>query len=141
MSRTGSDWTADALDAADRRAVLHPFTQVHDYARSGGVIFREARGVWLRDVRGREYLDANAGLWCVNVGYGRAEIAEAIAEQAHRLPFYHSFAGLGHETSVRLADRLTTRFGFRRAFFGLSGSDANETQLKLARFYHRAKGR
>jgi len=136
-------WSAEALDAADRRTAIHPFARVAERARDGATLIREAGGVWLRDVRGREYLDANAGLWCVNAGYGRDEIAEAMAEQARRLPFYHSFGPLGNDVSVRLADRLARRLGVgtRRVFFGLSGSDANETQLKLARLYHRAKGR
>jgi len=143
MSSERWPWSADALEAADRRVAIHPFARVAERSRDGATLMREARGVWLRDVRGREYLDANAGLWCVNAGYGRSEIADAMAEQARRLPFYHSFGPLGSDVGARLAERLVERLGAgaRRVFFGLSGSDANETQLKLARLYHRAKGR
>jgi L-2,4-diaminobutyrate transaminase len=132
-----------ALEELDRQRFLHPFQPLPAGARGDGVLMREGRGVWLRDVTGREYLDALSGLWCVNVGYGREEIAEAMASQARRLAFYHSFSGMGNEPAVRLADRLLERTGrrFERVFFGLSGSDANETQLKLAWLYHHLRGR
>jgi adenosylmethionine-8-amino-7-oxononanoate aminotransferase len=100
-------------------------------------------GVWVEDADGRRYLDAMAGLWCVNVGYGREEIARAIADQARRLPFAHGFGGMSHEPAVRLAARLRDLVPGRpgRIFFGTSGSDANETLIKLIWYYQNLRGR
>ena len=100
-------------------------------------------GSTLVDDHGREYLDAMAGLWCVNVGYGRTEIAEALREQALRLPYYHSFSSMGTVPPALLADRLLSLLPLpmSKVFFGNSGSDANDTQVKLVRFYNNALGR
>ena len=100
-------------------------------------------GVRLRDSHGNEYIDAMAGLWCVNVGYGREEIVEAIAAQARQLAYYHSFFSMTAEPAVRLADRLLrlSPWPMSRVFFGLSGSDANDTQFKLVWLYQHLRGK
>ncbi len=120
-------------------ALLHPFTPPD---AGPPLVMVEGRGAWLRDADGREYLDALAGLWCVNVGHGREEIAEAMAEQARHLAFYQTFSGTGTEPALRLAERLRrlSPWPVGRVFFGLSGSDANETQIKLAWLTHRLRG-
>jgi L-2,4-diaminobutyrate transaminase len=84
-----------------------------------------------------------AGLWCVNIGYGNAEVADAIARQARELPFYHSFFAMSTEPAIRLADRLLrlAPWPMSRVFFGLSGSDANDTQVKLVWLYNHLRGR
>ncbi|HEY7928460.1 MAG TPA: aminotransferase class III-fold pyridoxal phosphate-dependent enzyme, partial [Steroidobacteraceae bacterium] len=133
------------LAAADRHYVLHPFTQLKDYAngRAGPTIVETGNGCRIRDANGREYLDAFAGLYCVNIGYGRTEVAEAIARQAYKLAYYHSYAGHTTEEQARLAERLVKMAPghMSRVFFGLSGSDANETNAKLVWYYNNLLGR
>nr|WP_139480249.1 aminotransferase [Bradyrhizobium ivorense] len=129
----------------DRRSVLHPFTQLHDHATGKGsilTIIEGASGIRIRDADGREYIDALAGLYCVNIGYGRQEVAEAIARQAHKLAFYHTYAGHTTDELAKLSDRLTkiAPGKMSKVFFGLSGSDANETQVKLVWYYNNLRG-
>jgi L-2,4-diaminobutyrate transaminase len=135
---------SEELSALDRRAWLHPFTPVAEHLERGPeLLAARAEGVHVYDVQGRRYLDAMAGLWCVNVGYGREEIVRAIAEQARRLPFAHAFAGSASEPAVRLAARLADLAPVRcaRVFFGTSGSDANETLIKTIWYYNNLRGR
>jgi L-2,4-diaminobutyrate transaminase len=102
-----------------------------------------AKGVHIVDRDGKKLLDAFAGLYCVNVGYGRPEIAEAIAGQAHQLAFYHSYVGHGTEASITLAKMIMDRAPahMARVYFGLTGSDANETNVKLIWYYNNILGR
>jgi len=125
------------------RTWLHPFSAV---ARAGGaepLIVTEALGSRVRDASGRWLLDAMAGLWCVNAGHGRREIALAMAEQAGRLGYYHGFAGAVNEPAARLAAKLLelAPVPMARAFFASSGSEANDTQLKLIWQYQHLRGK
>jgi len=125
------------------RAWLHPFTSIAEQEASPGLVIAEGRGTRVRDAAGRWYLDAMAGLWCVNAGYGRAEIADAIADQARRLPYYHGFAGAATEPAIRLAAKLATLAPLpnAHAFFASSGSEANDSQIKLIWHYNNLLGR
>ena len=143
-----SDEFARRLETLDRESVLHPATALHTHQADGGMIADRARGVTLTDIHGKEYIDAMAGLWCVNVGYGRTELARAAAEQMEKLGYYHTFAGASNPPQIMLADRLLgllrDEAGLEkpsRVFFGLSGSDANDTQVKLVRYYNNLLGR
>src|SRR5262245_8766595 len=111
------------LDELDRRSFFHPYTALADHMEKGVKVIVEGEGVWLKDLAGKRYLDAVAGLWCVNVGYGRSEIATAIQEQVNRLAYFHSFSSMGTEPSIRLADRIARLApeGFGRVLFGSSG--------------------
>jgi L-2,4-diaminobutyrate transaminase len=128
----------------DRRFCLHPFTHAGDYDRgvAPAAVVESAAGVRLRLADGTELLDGFGGLYCVNIGYGRREVSDAIAQQARTLAFYHVYAG--HTTSplARLSERLVTWAGdgMRKVFYGLSGSDANETQAKLVWYYNNLRG-
>ena len=93
----------------DKRSLLHPFTSITTHLEQGPRIMVEGRGIRVRDAEGREYLDAMAGLWCVNVGYGRPEIADAMAEQARRLPYYHAFLGNSNEPASWSVWRQSTK--------------------------------
>ena len=90
----------------DRQSLFHPFTALAEHQHAEPLVMDEAQGVWVRDLGGRRYLDAAAGLWCVNIGYGRREVAEAMYREALRLSFCHSFGGAGNEPAIRLSDRL-----------------------------------
>ena len=133
------------LDAWDREHFFHPSTHMAAHARgdSPNRIITGGEGVYIVDREGGRSLDAFAGLYCVNAGYGRREIADAIAEQAHQLAYYHAYVGHGSEPSIRLARMVIERApaGMSRVFFGLSGSDANETNIKLVWYYNNVLGR
>ena len=133
------------LTAYDRDHFFHPSTHMGMHARgeSATRIVEGGEGCTIVDRDGKKSLDAFAGLYCVNVGYGRTEIAEAIAAQAHKLAYYHSYAGHGSEPSIRLAKMIIDRApeGMSRVYFGLSGSDANETNIKLIWYYNNVRGR
>lgn len=130
----------------DRSSVLHPFTQLKEFAsgKSGDpTIVAGGKGIRIEDAQGHSYIDAFAGLYCVNIGYGRTEVAEAIARQAYNLAYYHTYAAHTTEELATLADRLVRMAPGKpsKVFFGLSGSDANETQAKLVWYYNNLRGR
>ena len=127
----------------DRDYHLHPFTNLSAHAQTRPVIMTRARGARLWDSEGREYIDALAGLWCVNVGYGRPEIADAISEQARNLSYYHAFASMASVPPARLADRVINMAPQRmhRIFFGNTGSDANDTAIKIVWYFNNTLGR
>jgi L-2,4-diaminobutyrate transaminase len=133
------------LDAWDRDHFFHPSTHMAQHARgeTPNRIITGAEGVYIVDRNGKRSLDAFAGLYCVNVGYGRTKITDAIAAQAAALPYYHAYVGHGSEPSIRLAKMIIDRApkGMSRVFFGLSGSDANETNIKLVWYMNNVLGR
>lgn len=135
----------DQLDQWDRDTFFHPSTHLAQHARgeSPSRVIKTASGVHIEDRNGQRLLDAFAGLYCVNVGYGRSEIAEAIADQAHELAYYHSYVGHGTEASITLAKMILDRApkGMSKVYFGLGGSDANETNVKLVWYYNNILGR
>ncbi|GHC98461.1 aminotransferase [Novosphingobium pokkalii] len=127
----------------DQRSQFHPFTAITDLMAEGPTVMESGSGIHVRDVDGREYIDGMAGLWCVNLGYGRREITEAIARQSERLSFFHTFNGMSSDVVAECAEALLQRapVPMSRVFFGASGSDANETQLKLVWYYNNLRGK
>jgi L-2,4-diaminobutyrate transaminase len=135
----------DTLDQWDRENFFHPSTHLAMHARgeTPNRILTGGSGVYIEDRDGRRSLDAFAGLYCVNVGYGRQEIAEAIAAQAKELSYYHAYVGHGTEASITLAKMVLERApkNMSKIYFGLGGSDANETNIKLVWYYNNVLGR
>lgn len=133
------------LNAWDRDHFFHPSTHMGMHARGDTPrrMIVGGEGCHIVDSTGKRSLDAFAGLYCVNVGYGRTEIADAIAEQARDLAYYHSYVGHGTEASITLARMIIERAPshMSRVYFGLSGSDANETNIKLIWYYNNILGR
>ncbi len=130
--------TSEQLRNLDGRHHLHPFTNHHRIAAGDGRrIITDAEGIYVFDSDGNRYLDAMSGLWCVNIGYGHSELAEVAAQQMKRLPYYNSFFKTAQLPAVELAAVLAeiTPPHYRRAFFGCSGSDANDTIVRLTRYY------
>lgn len=127
----------------DQRSQFHPFTSINDLKAEGPTVMVSGSGIRVRDVNGKEYLDGMAGLWCVNLGYGRKEISDAIARQSERLSFFHTFNGMSSDVVAECAEALLARapVPMSRVFFGASGSDANETQLKLIWVYNNLRGK
>ena len=137
--------TNDQISVWDRENFFHPSTHLAMHARGETPtrVIRTGEGVYITDRDGRRMLDAFAGLYCVNVGYGRGQIAEAIADQAKELAYYHAYVGHGTEASITLAKMVMERApkGMSKVYFGLSGSDANETNIKLVWYYNNILGR
>lgn len=135
----------DQLEAWDRENFFHPSTHLADFARGSlpQRVIVGGSGCFIEDRDGNRLLDAFAGLYCVNVGYGRNEIAQAIADQAHELAYYHSYVGHGTEASITLAKMILDRAPdhMSKVYFGLGGSDANETNIKLVWYYNNILGR
>jgi L-2,4-diaminobutyrate transaminase len=136
---------SNELAAWDRDHFFHPSTHmgVHARGEAPNRVMAGGEGVYVTDIDGRTSLDAFAGLYCVNVGYGRKKIADAIAAQASQLAYYHAYVGHGTEASIRLAKMIIDRApkNMSRVYFGLSGSDANETNIKLIWYYNNVLGR
>lgn len=146
QTRIEANVPAAELQQADRNTVFHPFTQLHDHAsgKSGGPrIIESGEGVRITDAEGNSLIDAFAGLYCVNVGYGRREIADAIHEQAQKLAYYHIYVGHSNEPVIKLSERIISMApaGMSKVFYGMSGSDANETNVKLVWYYNNVLGR
>ncbi|MEE8271441.1 MAG: aspartate aminotransferase family protein [Alphaproteobacteria bacterium] len=141
---TQTDRTTDDWRHADSSHHLHPFTDYKRLAAEGGSrIIQRAEDIYLWDTDGRRMLDAMAGLWCVNVGYGRKELAEAAHRQMLELPYYNTFFKTATRPAIALAEKLValTPDGLNRAFFGTSGSDANDTVVRMVRHYWNLKGK
>merc|ERR1712195_403184 len=94
------------LTAIDASSILHPATNADDFARNGSKIIESGQGIYLRDHSGKQLIDAVAGLWCVNVGYGREELADAMQKSALKLSYYHTFSGMSNAPQIELAERL-----------------------------------
>ncbi|MGF1594833.1 MAG: aspartate aminotransferase family protein [Kiloniellaceae bacterium] len=139
----------DQLETWDRDCFFHPSTHLAQFARGEAPqrVVTGGEGVYIRDREGNRLLDAFAGLYCVNVGYGRKEIAKAIAKQAEELAYYHAYVGNGTEASITLSRMIIDRApkwdggGMSKVYYGLSGSDANETNVKLVWYYNNILGR
>lgn len=135
----------DELEAWDRDHFFHPSTHMAAHARGDtpARVVTGGDGVYVIDRDGKRSLDAFAGLYCVNIGYGRPEVADAIADQARKLAYYHAYVGHGSEPAIRLSRMIVERApeGMSRVYFGLSGSDANETVIKLVWYYNNILGR
>jgi len=135
----------DQLDQWDRESFFHPSTHLAEFARGNlpQRIITGGSGSHIQDRDGNRLLDAFAGLYCVNVGYGRTDIADAIADQARELAYYHSYVGHGTEASITLAKMVLDRApaNMSKVYFGQSGSDANETNIKLLWYMNNILGR
>jgi L-2,4-diaminobutyrate transaminase len=142
-ARAVSTKPTHSIEDVDRKYVFHPFSDPRRHEQDGGHMIVRGSGSTLWDSQGRSYLDAMAGLWCVNVGYGRPELAEAITRQIERLSYYHGFSSMATEAPALLAERVlaSTPVPMSKIFFGSSGSDANDTHAKLVWFYNNALGR
>ena len=130
----------DNLSEWDRDYFFHPSTHLAQHARGEAPsrIITSGEGVYIFDRDGNKFLDGFAGLYCVNIGYGRTEVSDAIAKQAKELSYYHSYVGHGTEASITLSKMVIDRApnNMSKVYFGLGGSDANETNIKLVWYYN-----
>jgi len=131
------------LEALDRQRLFHPNTNLAAFHKSGPLVLSRGEGVFVWDNHGNRYIEGMAGLWCTSLGYGDEELARTAYEQIRRLSFTHLFAGKSHEPGILLAEKLVelAPFDASRVFYGNSGSDGNDTQIKLVWYYHNAIGK
>src|SRR5579862_7191477 len=126
----------------DVEAVLHPYTNLVRFRETGPLIIERGKGVRVFDERGKDYIEGLSGLWCTALGWGEDALVEAAAEQMRKLPFGHLFAGKSHEPAIALAEKLKeiAPFPVGKVFFANSGSEANDTQIKLFWYANNARG-
>ncbi len=136
-------WNTTELVAKDKAHLLHPVSNLKDMREHGPLILAQGEGVYLWDTDGKQYIDAFAGLWNVNVGHGRKVLADAAAEQIMTADFVPNFFGLASPPSIELAAKLAEIFpGHLNHFqFTSGGAESNETSLKIARYYWWLKGK
>ena len=142
MTETAENRAAD-LKASDHRHYMHPFTDHKELGEKGGTrIITRADGVYIYDSEGNKILDGMAGLWCVNLGYGRQELVDAATRQMQELPYYNSFFQCTHPPAIELSGLLSelSPGNFNHVFFTGSGSEANDTQIRLIRRYWDLQG-
>lgn len=129
--------------ARDVEALLHPTTNLEKHRAAGPLVIERAEGIYIYDTSGKRYIEGLAGLWCTGLGYGNRELIETATEQMSRLSFSHLFGGRSHEPAIALAEKLKAMAPCptSKVFFTNSGSEANDTQVKLAWYYNNARGK
>ena len=135
------------LEEMDKESVFHPMTSIADHMVKGPTIFSDGNGVRIKNQKGQTLIDCGAGLWCVNIGYGRKAMGDAAKSAIENLAYHHIFGGASNEPAIRLADRVLRLFHEKcnathlsKVFFGMGGSDANDTNYKLVRYYNNLRG-
>lgn len=125
------------LQEIDKKHHIHPFTDTQSLAQEGTLVMVKGDGIYVWDSEGKKYLDAMSGLWCVALGYGRAELVEAAAAQMSELPYYNSFFKSSVQAAISLADKLAELAPphINHSFFTGSGSEANDTVIRMVRRY------
>jgi 4-aminobutyrate--pyruvate transaminase len=129
--------------ARDVEGLLHPTTNLLTHRSLGPLVLERGEGVYVYDAAGKRYIEGLAGLWCTGLGYGNTELVETARDQMERLSFSHLFGGRSHEPAIALAEKIKAMSPAptSKVFFTYSGSEANDTQNKLACYYTNAIGR
>ncbi len=140
MAPTVRPNSAAARDIAN---VLHPYTDLRAHEEAGPVVITRGKGVRVWDDAGKSYIDGVAGLWCAALGFGNERLVQAAEAQMRKLPFYHAFAAKSHEPMIDLAEMLIERapVPMSKVFFANSGSEANDSAIKMVWYFNNALGR
>jgi adenosylmethionine-8-amino-7-oxononanoate aminotransferase len=135
--------TINEIWKKDKDHVIHPYTNFENFKDVGSVIYGKGKGHYVYDVEGKEYLDGIAGLWCVNIGHGNEEMAEAIGKQSLDLAYYNTFEDAGSVPAALLADKISELCpdNLNHVFFGTGGSMANDTAIKMIHYYFNLVGK
>jgi 4-aminobutyrate--pyruvate transaminase len=143
MSNAAVKPTLTKSAGRDIATAVHPYTNLKVHEREGPLVVTEGNGVFVQDENGKSYLEALAGLWCVSLGFSERRLAEAAYRQMLKLPFYHTFAHKAHDIGIELAEKLLSiaPVPMSKVFFVNSGSEANDTAVKLVWYYNNALGR
>jgi 4-aminobutyrate---pyruvate transaminase len=133
----------NSIEARDVLNVLHPYTNAVVHEREGPLVISHGEGIYVVDTDGNRYIEGLGGLFCASLGFSEPRLVTAALNQLQKLPFYHSFGGKSHETAIELAERLIALapVPMSKVFFANSGSEANDTAVKLVRYYHNAIGK
>ena len=131
------------LAVRDIETLVHPYTNLAALRDFGPFVIERAEGVHVYDTDGKEYIEGMAGLWCTSLGYGNEELVEAAASQMRKLSFAHLFNGRSHDLAIELAEKLKeiAPVPISKVFFCNSGSEANDTQMKLVWYMNNGLGR
>jgi 4-aminobutyrate---pyruvate transaminase len=131
------------LATRDVETLVHPYVNLAKFRETGPLIIERGKGVYVYDTDGKPYIEAMAGLWCTSLGYGNEELVEAAAAQMRKLSFAHLFTGKSHDPAIELAEKLKeiAPVPISKVFFCSSGSEANDTQVKLIWYLNNALGR
>jgi 4-aminobutyrate--pyruvate transaminase len=133
----------NSLQSRDIAYNLHPFTNLVEHKLDGPLVLNRGNGIYLYDDSGKEYLDSGAGLWSVSLGYSEQRLIRAATAQMERLPYAHSFRNISNDVAIELADKLLNMLPVRlsKVFFNCSGSEANDSMVKMVWYYNNALGR
>src|SRR5690348_15201281 len=131
------------LAARDVETLVHPYINLAAFRDSGPLIIERAHGIYVYDTDGKAYIEGMAGLWCTALGYGNEELVETAAAQMRKLSFAHLFTGRSHDPAIELAEKLKEMapVPISKVFFCNSGSEANDSQVKLVWYLNNALGR
>lgn len=134
---------SNSLHHADISTTLHPYTDARKHEAQGPLVIDRGEGIYVYDSTGKQYIEGLAGLWSVAVGFSQPRLREAAARQMDKLPYYHTFAHKAHEPSIKLAEKLVemTPENLTRVFYTSSGSEANDTVVKMVWYMNNALGR
>jgi 4-aminobutyrate--pyruvate transaminase len=134
---------ANSAAARDIANVLHPYTDLKAHLETGPLVVSRGKGVRIWDDSGREYIEGVAGLWCAALGFDNERLVQAAIAQMRKLPFYHAFAAKSHEPMIDLAEMLIERapVPMSKVFFANSGSEANDSAIKMIWYMNNALGR
>ncbi len=133
----------NSLEATDIATVLHPYTNASIHAERGPMVIDRGEGIYVVDTDGKRYIEALSGLFCASLGFSEEWLADAANVQMRKLPFYHTFGHKSNEPSIELAERLIalSPVPMSKVFFANSGSEANDTAIKLVWYYHNSIGK
>jgi 4-aminobutyrate--pyruvate transaminase len=136
-------FSPNSQEAKDIAYHLHPYTNPAQLADQGPMILNKGKGVYVYDNEGRDYIEGMAGLWCASFGFSEKELVKAATKQMEELPYYHSFTAKTHNPAINLAEKLISVApeGLEKVFFCNSGSEANDTAIKMVWYYHAAIGK
>jgi putrescine---pyruvate transaminase len=141
-TQTRFELDADRLIELDRRHKLPGFAPLDEHARDGPMVIVRGQGVFVWDVRGKQYLDGSSAIWNVNLGYGQTEVAEAVRDQLEKLSFHLGLLNISTPAAIELAAKLASLApkGLNRILFSSGGSESNESVIRLSRLYFNLKG-
>jgi 4-aminobutyrate--pyruvate transaminase len=133
----------NSASSRDIASLLHPYTNLSKHAKDGPLVITEGKGVYVYDETGKGYIEGMAGLWCTSLGFGEQRLIDAATRQLSKLPFYHMFTSKSHDVGIELAERLLAMLPVKmsKVFFNNSGSEANDTAIKLVWYFNNACGR
>ncbi|MDX3809382.1 aspartate aminotransferase family protein [Bosea thiooxidans] len=131
------------LAVRDIETLVHPYTNLATHRETGPLVLESGKGIYVYDTTGKEYIEGMAGLWCTGLGYSNQELIDTATEQMKKLPFTHIFGGRSHDPAIELAEKLKeiAPVPISKVFYGASGSDANDTQVKIVWYLNNALGR